>query len=98
MLIKLNEGEGLTVQANHSVESNSYVVSNFDGKTLYLRDFPSGDIPPKPVQGDSKNSVQQLKAEICAEMREHLEFHRINIHEVDRKAIAEWERKLSSVE
>ena len=70
MLIKLNEGEGLTIKANHSDESNSYVVSNINGKYLRMREFPSGDIPPKSEQGDSKNSsatpVQQLKTEIAA--------------------------------
>ena len=67
MLIKLNEGEGLTIKANHSDESNSYVVSNINGKYLRMREFPSGDIPPKLEQGDSKNSsqaVQQTQPEV----------------------------------
>ena len=73
MLLKLNEGEGVTVQANHSDVSNSYCINNFEGKVIQCREFPSGDNPPKSEQGDSKNSsqaVQQLKAEISATVSE----------------------------
>ena len=77
MLIKLNEGEGLTIKANHSDELNSYVVSNINGKYLRMREFPSGDIPPKSEQGDSKNGSQAVQQphvaslkEIVAEMEE----------------------------
>ena len=61
MLLKLNEGEGVTVQANHSDVSNSYCINNFEGKVIQCREFPSGDNPPKSEQGDSKNNVQQTQ-------------------------------------
>ena len=86
MLIKLNEGEGLTIKANHSDESNSYVVSNINGKYLRMREFPSGDTPPKP-------HVASLK-EIVAEMEEAASLQIQTGRVVSGNSLYRWARQL----
>jgi len=101
MLIKLNEGEGLTIKANHSDESNSYVVSNINGKYLRMREFPSKDIPPKSEQGDSKNSsqaVQHLKAKIAAMQKVLDSDEAKGKYKISIVVVNNWLRQLSAVE
>ncbi len=60
MLIKLNKGEGITVQVNHNDNSASYCIQCFDGKTLYLREFPSGESPKSEIK-EAHDSSQQVQ-------------------------------------
>ena len=70
MLLKLNEGERVTVLANHSKETNSICIICFDGKKVYIREFPPCN-PPKseeniePVDSTAKKPAQHTQPEIA---------------------------------
>lgn len=56
MLIKLNKGEGITVQANHSDKTNAYTIMCYDGEKVYIREFPSGNKPPNSEELERNDS------------------------------------------